>query len=260
LHRLHMPKLDRRCNRGTGIQAMRIQIRAMEIRVMRIQIRVTWIRAMGVRSTMIPGRLRRARMVTTPITLTHARPTVTMDLAGSRAESLLASGRGGAGVDTASMEDVALAGGATTEADGPFPGAEDIAVGSVTVTPLEADVASVVVGVPSVEVDVPSVEAGVPSVEAGVPSVVVGVPSVVVGVPSVEADVPSVEVDVASGAVDMPSVVADVATVEAEAEAVLMADGAGRFRHISKLSRPTACAVGRFVERPTQASRTILGP
>ncbi len=151
------------------------------------------------------------------------------------------------------MEDVALAGGATTEADGPFPGAEDIAVGSVTVTPLEADVASVVVGVPSVEVDVPSVEAGVPSVEAGVPSVVVGVPSV-------EADVPSVEVDVASGAVDMPSVVADVATVEAEAEAVLMADGAGRFRHISKLSRPTACAVGRFVERPTQASRTILGP
>ncbi len=202
---------------------------------------------------MIPGRLRRARMVTTPITLTHARPTVTMDLAGSRAESLLASGRGGAGVDTASMEDVALAGGATTEADGPFPGAEDIAVGSVTVTPLEADVASVVVGVPSVEVDVPSVEAGVPSVEAGVPSVVVGVPSV-------EADVPSVEVDVASGAVDMPSVEADVATVEVEAEAVPMVVGAGRFRHISKLSRPTACAVGRIVERPTQASRTILGP
>jgi len=121
---------------------------------------------------------------------------------------------------------------ATTEADGPFPGAEDIAVGSVTVITVGADAASVVADVPSVAVDVASVEA----------------------------DEPSAAVDVASGAVDMPSAEADVDTVEAEAEAVPMVVGAGRFRHISKLSRPTACAVGRFVKRPTQASRTILGP
>ena len=36
----------------------------------------------------------------------------------------------------ASTGDVALAAGATTEAGGPFPGAEDFAVGSVTVTPV----------------------------------------------------------------------------------------------------------------------------
>lgn len=138
------------------------------------------------------GHLRRARTATTPITLMHARPTVTMDLAGFRAESLLASGPG-AGVGAASMGDLALVGGATMEAGGPFPGAEDFAVGSVTVMPDEADVASVV------------------------------------------ADVPSVE--------------ADMATVEAEAEAVPMVVGAGRFRHNSKLSQPTAFAVGRFVGR-----------
>jgi hypothetical protein len=84
------------------------------------------------------------------------------------------------------------------EAGGPFPGAEDFAVGSVTVTPVEADVASVAVDVPSV-------------------------------------------------AVDMPSVEADMATVEAEA--VPMVVGVGRFRHNSKLSRPTAFAVGRLVGR-----------
>ncbi len=145
MHRLHMPKLDRRCNRGTGIQAtgiqaMRIRIRAMEIRVMRIQVRVTRIRAMGVRSTMIPDHLRRVRMATTPITLTHARPTVTMDRAGFRAESFLASGLGGVGVGATSLGDLALAVGATMEAVAPLPGAEDTAVGSVTVTPVEADV------------------------------------------------------------------------------------------------------------------------
>ena len=134
-----------------------------------------------------------------------------MDLAGSQAESLLASGRGGAGVGTASMGDVALAGGATMEADGPFPGAEDFAVGSVTVTPVEADAASVEADVPSVAVDVASVAVDVPTV-----------------------------------AVDMPSVEADMATVEAEAEAVPMVVGAGRFRYNSKLSRPTAFAVGRW--------------
>jgi len=235
---------------------MRIRVRAMGIRVMRIRIRVTWIRAMGVGSTWIPGHLRRARMATTPITLTHARPTVTMDLAGFRAESLLASGPGGAGVGTTSMGDVALAGGATMEAGGPFPGAEDFAVGSVTVTPVEADVASVVVDVPSMVVDVPSMAVDVPSMAVDVPSVAVDVPSVAVDVPSVAVDVPSVAVDVASVAVDvasvavdMPTVEADMATVEAEAEAVPMVVGAGRFRHNSKLSRPTAFAVGRLVGR-----------
>jgi len=187
---------------------------------------------MGVRPTCIPGHLRRALMATTPITLTHARPTATMDLAGSQAESLLASGRGGAGVGTASMGDVALAGGATMEADGPFPGAEDFAVGSVTVTPVEADVASAVADAPSAVADVPSMAVDVASVEADVPSVAVDVASVAVDVPTV--------------AVDMPSVEADMATVEAEAEAVPMVVGAGRFRYNSKLSRPTAFAVGRW--------------
>jgi hypothetical protein len=68
------------------------------------------------------------------------------------------------------MGDVALAAGATTETGRPFPGAEDFAVGSVTVTPVEADVASVVADMPSVEaeaeVDVASVVADMPTVEA----------------------------------------------------------------------------------------------
>jgi hypothetical protein len=42
-------------------------------------------------------------------------------------------------------------------ARGAFPGKEHIAVGSVTVTPLEADVASVVADVPSMAADDPSV-------------------------------------------------------------------------------------------------------
>jgi hypothetical protein len=126
------------------------------------------------------------------------------------------------------MGDVALAGGATMEAGGPFPDAEDFAVGSVTVTPVVGDV-------PSVAVDVASVVAHVPSVEADVASEAV--------------DVPSVAVDVASEAVDMPLVEADMATVEAEAEAVPMVEGAGRLRQNSKLSRPTAFAVGHLVGR-----------
>ena len=233
-----MPKLDRRRNRGTeiqatGIQAMRIQIRAMEIRVMRIQIRVTWIRAMGVRATVIPGHLRRVRMATTLVILTHARPTVTMDPVGSPAESLLASGRGGAGVGTTSMGDAALAGAATTEADGLLPGEEDIVVGSVTVTPVEADVASVAADVPSMAVDVASAEVGVPLVEADVATEAVDVPSAAVGVASVAVDVAS----------------AEAATEAAEAEAVPMVVGVGRLRLRSEPSRPTAFAVGRFVAR-----------
>ena len=190
----------------------------MEIRVMRIRIRVTW----------IPGRLRRARMVTTPITLTHARPTVTMDRAGFRAESFLASGLGGVGVGATSLGELALAGGAIMEAVAPLPGAEAIVVDSVTVTPVEAVEPSMVVDVASVAADVPSV---------------------VEDAASEAADVPSVAADVASEAVDMPSVVADVATVEAEVEAVPMVVGTGRLRHNSKLSRPTAFAVGRLVGR-----------
>jgi hypothetical protein len=145
------------------------------------------------------------------------------------------------------MGDVALAGGDTMEVGGPFPGAEDIAVGSVTVTPAEAEVALVVADVLSVAVDVASVAVGVASMVVDVASMVADVPSVAVHVASEAVDVRSVAADVASGVVaDMPLVEADTATVEAEA--VPMVVGAGRFRHNSKLSRPTAFAVGRFVE------------
>jgi len=163
---MHMPKLESRC------------------------IRATW------------GHLRCARMATTTIAPMHAHPTATMDQAGSWAESLLASGRGAVAI-VASTGAVALAAGATTETGRPFPGAEDFAVGSVTVTPVEADVASV-------EADVASVEADVASVEADVASA--------------EADMPSVEAD-------MPSVEADMPSVGAEAEAVPMVVGAGRLHH-----------------------------
>ena len=148
-------------------------------------------------------------MATTTIAPMHAHPTATMDQAGSWAESLLASGRGAVAI-VASTGAVALAAGATTETGRPFPGAEDFAVGSVTVTPVEADVASV-------EADVASVEADVASVEADVASV--------------EADVASVEADVASAEADMPSVEADMPSVGAEAEAVPMVVGAGRLHH-----------------------------
>jgi hypothetical protein len=94
----------------------------------------------------------------------------------------------------ASTGDVALAAVATTETARPIPGAEDFAVGSVTVTPVEADVASAGADVASVEADVASAEA----------------------------DIASVEVDIASVEVDMPST---------EAEAVSMVVGAGRFPH-----------------------------
>ena len=107
----------------------------------------------------------------------------------------MASGRGAVAI-VASTGAVALAAGATTETGRPFPGAEDFAVGSVTVTPVEADVASVEADVASVEADVASAEADMPSVEA-----------------------------------DMPSVEADMPSVGAEAEAVPMVVGAGRLHH-----------------------------
>ena len=215
MHRMHRPNMEARWIRVTGIRATRIRatgILATGIRIRAMQIPI---RAMAVRVTWIRGHLRRARMATTPTTLTHARPTVTMGLAGFRAESLLASGPGGAGVGTTSLAGLALEDGATMEAGGPFPGAEDIAVGSLTVTPVEADEASVAADVPSMALDAASP--------------VVDVPLVAGDVASVAVDVPSVAGDVASVAVDVPSVAGDMPSVEAEAEAVPMGAGAGRF-------------------------------
>jgi len=127
-------------------------------------------------------------------------------------EFLLASDRGGAGVDTGSTVDVDLADGATTEAGRAFPGAEDLAEGAVTATGLGVDK-------PSVEADAVSEE------EAADLVVAVGA--------SEEATEASVEVDAASVAVVEASVDAAVASEVAdtgEAEAV-MAVGAGSFRH-----------------------------
>src|SRR5271157_2892706 len=93
---MHMPKLESRC------------------------IRATW------------GHLRCARMATTTITPMHAHPTATMDQAGSRAESLLAPGRGavaGGAMATMAVGD-SMGDAATTDAVRPIPGAEDSAVGT----------------------------------------------------------------------------------------------------------------------------------
>jgi hypothetical protein len=115
------------------------------------------------------GQLRRARMATTAITPMHAHRTATMDRAGSRAESLLAPGRGAVAI-VASTGDVAMADGAT-ETGRPFSGAEDRAVGSVTVTPVEADMPSTEAEMPSVGADMPSVGPDMPSVEQDMSSV-----------------------------------------------------------------------------------------
>jgi hypothetical protein len=126
------------------------------------------------------------------------------------------------------MGDVALADGASMEAGGPFLGAEDFAVGTVTVTPVEAGLLSVAAHVPSMAVDAPSVEGDVPTVAADVASVVGDVVTVEADVPTVEGDVASVVVGTLTAVADMPPVAADVALVEAAAEAVTEAD-AGRF-------------------------------
>ena len=159
----------------------------------------------------------------------------------------MASGPGMAGVGATSMGDLALARGATMEVGGPLPGAEHIAVATVTVTPLEAEVASLVAHVPSMGLDVASLVADAPSMAVHVASLVADAPSMAVHVASVAADVPPVAADVASAEVDIPSVEAEAeaATVEAVPTVV----GADRFRHNSKLSRPTAFAVGRLVGR-----------
>ena len=200
-----------------GIRATKIRAPGILIRGMRILTRAMRIRAMAVRVTWIKGHLRRARMATTPLTPTDARPTATMDLAGSRAESLLASGLG-AGVDAASMEGGVLADGDTTEAGRPFPEAEDFAVGSVTVTPGEAHVPTVAVDVHLAEVDAASVEAHETSAE-------VDVHLVEADEASAEVDVPLVEADAAPVAADMP--LAEAVMVEAGMVVV----GTGRLHH-----------------------------
>ena len=90
----------------------------------RFGVEVEWVRATW-------GHLRCARMATTTITLTPAHPTATMDQAGSRAESLLAPGRGSMAFMAvrASTRDVA-----TTDACRPFPGTRNFGVGSIVVT------------------------------------------------------------------------------------------------------------------------------
>ena len=125
----------------------------------------------------------------------------------------------------------------------PFRGAEDIAVGSVTATPVEA-------GVLSMAVDAASMEA---EPWADVVSVAGDVPTAVLDMPSMEDEA---EVAAASVAVDVASVEADTLTAVADMEAVAvmvveadMVVGTGRFASKSKLSRPTALAVGRWVER-----------
>ena len=221
---------------GTRIRATRIrgtrtrvtEIRVIATRAMGIRIRPTRIRAMGTRLTWIPGRLPRALMATTPIILTRARPMATTDLAGFRAESLSALGPGVG--DTVTTVDVAITAGVDStvaaatagEAGRPFPGAEDLAAGSATVT-AAAHVPSLAAAAPSVEVDEASVAAVVRLVDADEASVA----------------------DVALVAADIPSVAAD--TVEAEA---VMVGDAGRFRlQLTRISRgrPTAFAVGRGV-------------
>jgi multidrug resistance efflux pump len=175
----------------------------------------------------------------------------------------------------ASTGAVALAAGATTETGRPFPGAEDFAVGSVTVTPVEADVASVEADVASVEADMASVEADMASVEADVASAEADVASVEADVASVEADVASAEADVASAEADVASAEADVASVEvdipsveAAAEAVPMVVGASRPHHqLEALAADGVCCRPlRFRSRaaaescgPRRASRGI-GP
>src|SRR5579872_6252031 len=134
--------METRAIRIRATETSAIQIRVIRIRVMetrRTQMRATEIRpilipAMGSRPTW--GRLLRALMATTPLTRMAARPTATMDQAGSQAESLSVPGRGAlAMVGAATPADVALADAATMEAGRPFPGAGDSALESVTATP-----------------------------------------------------------------------------------------------------------------------------
>jgi hypothetical protein len=232
--------------RASQIRAIRIramETRAIQIRVM--EIRPILIRAMGSQPTW--GHLRCALMATTPFTRTPARPTATMDQAGSQAGSLLAPGRGASAmVGAASPADLALADAATMEAGRPFPGVEDYALGSVTVTPdgLRAAV------VPSVGAAMPSAAADAPSAGVDVPSVGADMPPEAVDAPSVAAHMPSAAVDMAAA---MPSAAVDMA---AEAEVVMVVD-AGRFHHQLEVlaADSTRCRPLRFRSRGQTAGR-----
>ena len=215
--------------KATGIRAMRIRIQAIPIPIRGIRIK-----AMAARLTWIRGHLRRAPTATTLLILTDVHRTVTMGLAGSRTESLSASDLGGAGADAGSMVDAGSTVGAATTVDAAMAGGLFLdAVGTVTLT--AALGVPTVAGVVSVAVDVPTVVDAV--------SVAAGVPTVEVDVLSVAADVVPVAAGMATEAVDIVSVAADVAT----AEAVPMVVGVGRVLDNTKLSRPTAFAVGRLV-------------
>jgi len=191
----------------------------LAIRVMKIRARG---RAMGIQTArqFTWGHLRRARMATTAITPMLAYPTATTDLVGSRAEYLLALGRGAMAI-VASTGDADLAAVGTTETAGALPHAEDSAVESVTVMPVEAEMSTVAAVVGLV--------ADAASAAAVAPTVVVDVASTVVVAPLVEADVASAAVDVPLVVADAPSV--EGGMVEVEVEAVPTVVGAGRLHH-----------------------------
>jgi hypothetical protein len=220
--------------RGTRTRVTEIRLmatRAMGIRIRPTRIRAIRIRAMGTRLTSIPGRLPRALMATTPIILTRAHPMATTGLAGFRADSLSALGLGVGDaattgvVATTADEDSMVAAATAGVAGRPFPGAEDFAAGSATVT-AAAHVPTVAAAVRLVEPDEASVAAVVRLVEPDAASVAAVVRLVEPDAASVAAVVRLVEADVASVAAVVRLVEAD--TVEAEA---VMVGGAGRLRH-----------------------------
>lgn len=194
-------------------------------------------RVTGRRRTWYRGRLRHALMATTPLILTHARPTVIMGLAGSPVECSSASGHG-AGVDADITGAVA-----TTEADAatmvagalpaagtvagrPTPDAEVFAAEQVTDTP-EAHGPTVVLAA-----------LGLTVVDA--PMAVVHATLVEADAATVDAEMPTAVVDVALEAEDMPSAAA--AMVEA---ATVVADTVvdiGRFRdQLATLAADSTC-------------------
>jgi len=153
-----------------------------------------------------------------------------MDPVGSRVEFSLASGRGATAI-VASTGDVAIVAGAATGTGRPIPRAVDFAVGSVTVTPVEADGSMVVVDVALKEAVALTAVADVPTVEEVVASV--------------EADEVTAEGDTPMAvAEDMASVEAGIASVEVVPTVV----GAGRFHHeLDALAADgTCCRPPRF--------------
>ena len=141
----------------------------------------------------------------------------------------MASGRGATAI-VASTGDVAIVAGAATGTGRHIPRAVDFAVGSVTVTPVEAD-GSMVVDVALKEAVALTAVADVPTVEEVVASV--------------EADEVTAEGDTPMAvAEDMASVEAGIASVEVVPTVV----GAGRFHHeLDALAADgTCCRPPRF--------------